>query len=60
MRTDSKDSTEIVNAVKNKREGRCDVELIMTPSGEMIAVPASQVDNMDGVIAGTIATEDYY
>jgi len=54
------DSKEIVQAVKDKRDGNRDVELIMTDDGEMVAVPASQADQMKGTKAGTIATQDYY
>jgi len=53
-------STDIAKAVKDKHDGSRDVELIMTETGEMVAVPKSQADNMDGVKAGKIATQDYY
>ena len=51
---------ELGNAINDKREGNRDVELVMTETGEMVAVPKSQADKMDGVKAGKIATQDYY
>jgi hypothetical protein len=54
------DSEQIVQAVKDKHDGQRNIELLMTENGEMIAVPASQADQMRGTKAGTIATQDYY
>jgi hypothetical protein len=55
------DSTEIVKAVKDKHDGSRDIELVMDPeTGEMVAVPKNIADNMGGVKAGKIATQDYY
>jgi hypothetical protein len=54
------DSKQVVQAVKDKREGKRDVELVMTEDGEMVAVPSAQADQMKGTKAGTIATQDYY
>ena len=56
----SKDAKSVVQAVKDKHDNSRDVELVMTENGEMVAVPKSQADNMNGVKAGTIATQDYY
>jgi len=54
------DSREVVQAVKDKHDGKRDIELVMTEDGEMVAVPSSQADQMKGTKAGTIATQDYY
>ena len=55
------DSTELAQAVSDKRDGSRDVELVLNPvTGEMEAVPKSQADQMKGAKAGTIATQDYH
>jgi len=54
------DAKQVAQAVKDKREGNRDVELVMTESGELVAVPASQAEQMKGTKAGTIAMQDYF
>ena len=45
---------------KNQHDGNRGVELIMNEDGEMVAVPSSQVDSVDGIKATEIAKKDYY
>ena len=54
------DCTEVSEVIKNQHDGNRGVELIMTEDGEMVAVPSSQVDSVDGIKATEIAKKDYY
>jgi len=54
------DSTEISKAVKDKHDRKRDVELVLNEQGELVAVPQSQADQIKGMKAGTIATQDYH
>lgn len=54
------DCTDLGNVIKSQHDGNRGVELIMDENGEMIAVPASEADNMQGVKATQIAKKDYY
>ena len=54
------DCTEVSQALKTQHDGNRGVELIMNDDGEMVAVPTSQVDQVDGIKATEIAKKDYY
>jgi hypothetical protein len=54
------DCTAVSEAIKEQHDGNRGVELIMNENGEMVAVPASQVDESNGIRATEIAKKDYY
>lgn len=54
------DCTDIAQVIKNQHDGNRGVELVLGDNGEMVAVPASQADNVPGVKATEIAKKDYY
>lgn len=54
------DSKEVVQAIKDRHDGIRGTELIMTETGEIIAVPSDEAEKISGTKAGTIATQDYY
>jgi len=54
------DCTELGQVIRDQHDGNRGVELVMGPDGEMMAVPASEANNMDGVKATQIAKKDYY
>ena len=54
------DCTDVSQVIKDQHDGNRGVELVMDEKGEMVAVPSSQVDKMDGIKATQIATKDYY
>ena len=54
------DCTDVSQVIKDQHDGNRGVELIMNEDGEMVAVPSSQVDQMDGIKATEIAKKDYY
>lgn len=54
------DCTEVSQVIKDQHDGNRGVELIMNEDGEMVAVPSSQVNQVDGIKATGIATKDYY
>mgnify|MGYP001122765536 CR=1 FL=1 len=56
----SNDCTDVSQVIKDQHDGNRGVELIMNDDGEMVAVPSSQVSQMDGIKASGIATKDYY
>lgn len=56
----SSDCTDVSQVIKNQHDGNRGVELVMNDEGEMVAVPASQVDAVDGIKATEIAKKDYY
>lgn len=59
-RNQANDCTEVSQVIKNQHDGNRGVELIMNDDGEMVAVPTSQVDQVDGIKATEIAKKDYY
>lgn len=59
-RNQADDCTEVSQVIKNQHDGNRGVELIMNDDGEMIAVPSSQVDQVNGIKATEIAKKDYY
>lgn len=59
-RNQTNDCTEVSQVIKNQHDGNRGVELIMNDDGEMVAVPTSQVDQVDGIKATEIAKKDYY
>lgn len=59
-RNKADDCTEVSQVIKNQHDGNRGVELIMNDDGEMIAVPSSQVDQVNGIKATEIAKKDYY
>ena len=59
-RNQANDCTEVSQVLKNQHDGNRGVELIMNDDGEMVAVPTSQVDQVDGIKATEIAKKDYY
>ncbi len=54
------DCTDLGEVIRDQHAGNRGVELVMGEDGEMMAVPASQADNMPGVKATQIAKKDYY
>lgn len=58
--SNTNDCTELGEVIKNQHDGNRGVELVMGADGEMMAVPASEADNMEGVKATQIAKKDYY
>ena len=56
----STDCTDIAEVIQDQHEGNRGAELVFGPDGEMMAVPASQVDSTPGVKATEIAKKDYY
>ncbi len=54
------DCTDVSQVIKDQHDGNRGVELIMNEDGEMVAVPSSQVNQMDGIKATEIAKKDYY
>ena len=60
IRNQANDCTEVSQVIKNQHDGNRGVELIMNDDGEMVAVPTSQVDQVDGIKATEIAKKDYY
>ena len=59
-RNQSDDCTDISQVIKNQHDGNRGVELIMNDDGEMVAVPASQADQVGGIKCTEIAKKDYY
>ena len=45
------DCTDVSQVIKDQHDGNRGVELIMNEDGEMVAVPSSQVNQMDGIKA---------
>lgn len=60
VRSQADDCTDVSQVIKNQHDGNRGVELVMNEDGEMIAVPASQVDQVNGIKATEIAKKDYY
>lgn len=56
----SDDCTDVSQVIKDQHDGNRGVELVMNDDGELVAVPASQVDKVDGIKATEIAKKDYY
>ena len=56
----SNDCTDVSQVIKDQHDGNRGVELIMNEDGEMVAVPSSQVDQVNGIKATEIAKKDYY
>ena len=56
----SDDCTDVSQVIKDQHDGHRGVELVMNDDGELVAVPASQVDKVDGIKATEIAKKDYY
>lgn len=54
------DCTDLGEVIRDQHDGNRGVELVMGPDGEMVAVPASVADQMEGVKATQIAKKDYY
>lgn len=54
------DCTDLGQVIRDQHDGNRGVELVMGPDGEMMAVPASEAENMEGVKATQIAKKDYY
>ncbi len=54
------DCTDVSQVIKDQHDGNRGVELVMNDDGELVAVPASQVDKVDGIKATEIAKKDYY
>ncbi len=54
------DCTDVSQVIKNQHDGNRGVELVMNEDGEMVAVPASQVNQVNGIKATEIAKKDYY
>lgn len=54
------DCTDVSQVIKNQHDGNRGVELVMNDDGEMVAVPSSQVNQVDGIKATEIAKKDYY
>lgn len=54
------DCRDVSEVIKNQHDGNRGVELIMNDDGEMVAVPSSQVNQVDGIKATEIAKKDYY
>lgn len=59
-KNDTNDCIEIGQVIRDQHEGNRGVELVMGDDGEMIAVPASEAENVHGVKATQIAKKDYY
>ena len=56
----SDDCTDVSQVIKDQHDGNRGVELVMNDDGELVAIPASQVDKVDGIKATEIAKKDYY
>lgn len=54
------DCTDLGQVIRDQHDGNRGVELVMGPDGEMMAVPTSEANNMEGVKATQIAKKDYY
>ena len=59
-RNQANDCTEVSQVINNQHDGNRGVELIMNDDVEMVGVPTSQVDQVDGIKATEIAKKDYY
>lgn len=59
-RNQTDDCTDVSQVIKDQHDGNRGVELVLNEAGELEAVPASQVDNVDGIKATNIAKKDYY
>lgn len=59
-RNQANDCTDVSQVIRDHHDGNRGVELVMNEDGEMMAVPSSQVDQVDGIKATEIAKKDYY
>lgn len=56
----SNDCSDLGQVIRDQHNGNRGVELVMSPDGEMVAVPQDQVEETAGVKATGIAKKDYY